>query len=245
MSTLNSDLPFTTFPYAIQTFTTMLNMTASDGSLVKQFQTAMENSNTALAQSIYAQITNADAKFVDATKLNTLMQTCIALQRFYLTDIEPYIATKQTEWQGIINQFTYEGVYDASTQYVVNNFVMYNVNGADFLYLCLVEPPIGTLPTNTNYWRVLTIRGAQGISGVGVSFVYEWKSDANYILQDVVTYNNAVWGCIQPNVNQIPAEGSLYWKLIYSTAPTIYPFQVDQPTSPATGDLWFKILSVG
>ena len=104
MSTLFPDLPFTQFPTNIQTFITMLNMTASDAPLIKQYQTAMENGDTALAQSIYAQITNADAKFIDATKLNTLMQTCVALQRFYLTDVQPYINTKQDEWQDIIDE---------------------------------------------------------------------------------------------------------------------------------------------
>ena len=151
MSTLFPDLPFTQFPTNIQTFITMLNMTASDAPLIKQYQTAMENGDTALAQSLYAQITNADAKFIDATKLNTLMQTCVALQRFYKTDIQPYIITKQAEWQGIVDEFSYQGVYSPSTQYEVNNFVLYNLNGVNFVYICTSRPPqtIFHLPIQT------------------------------------------------------------------------------------------------
>lgn len=243
MSTLNSDLPFTTFPYTIQTFVTMLNMTASDGSLVKQFQTAMKNSNTALAQSIYAQITNADAKFIDATKLNTLMQTCVALQRFYKTDIEPYITTKQTEWQGIIDQFTYQEVYSPAVQYVKNNFVLYNFNGVNFLYICTLTPPtVGITPTNTTYWRQLTIQGIKGDSGIGLTFLYGWNSATPYNLQDLVTYNNALWGCTLANTNQPPFEGSTYWELVGSIGQTIYPFQADAPTGLSIGELWLKIL---
>ena len=99
MSTLYPDLPFTAWPDATQTFVTMQNILASDGDNVKGFQEAMEAGNTALAQHYYANITNADTKFIDAIKMNTLFQTCVALQRFYKTDIQPYITSKQAEWQ--------------------------------------------------------------------------------------------------------------------------------------------------
>lgn len=71
-------------------------MTVNDAEAVSGYQAAMEAGNTSLAQQYYAQITNANQKFVDAEKMNTLMDTCVALQRFYLTDIKPYVENKQT-----------------------------------------------------------------------------------------------------------------------------------------------------
>lgn len=243
MSTLFPDLPFTQFPTNIQTFITMLNMTASDAPLIKQYQTAMENGDTALAQSLYAQITNADAKFIDATKLNTLMQTCVALQRFYKTDIQPYIITKQAEWQGIVDEFSYQGVYSPSTQYEVNNFVLYNLNGVNFVYICTSRPPTNNIPpTNTNHWRQLTIQGVKGDSGTGLAFLYEWNSATNYSIQDLVSYNNKLWGCIVPNSNQPPYEGSTYWQIVGAIGQTIYPFQSSAPLGQTTGELWLQIL---
>lgn len=243
MSTLYPDLPFSVFPSQLQGFVTMLNMTASDAPLIKQYQTAMENGDTALAQSIYVQITNADAKFVDATKLNTLMQTCVALQRFYLTDIEPYINLKQTEWQGIVDEFSYQGVYNPSVQYERNNFVQYVANGVALLYLCTQTPPTSNVPPNNpTYWRQMTIQGTKGDSGAGLTFLYAWDSATSYILEDLVTYENKLWGCISPNTNQPPYEGSSYWQVVGAIGQTIYPFQANAPVGLGIGELWFKTL---
>ena len=221
----------------------MINMVASDGSLIKAYQEAMENGNIALAQNYYSQITNANQKFIDATKMNTLMDTCVALERFYKTDIQPYIVNKQSEWQGIINQFSYKNVYSEDVQYAVNNFVLYNFNGINFLYICINTPPTaGITPTNTTYWRQLTIQGVKGDSGDGLSFLYAWNSGTDYNLQDLVTFDNILWGCIQPNSNQQPYEGSPYWKKAGSIQQIIYPLQPNAPTGQSIGELWFQTL---
>lgn len=244
MSTLYPDLAFSTFPNSAQTFVTMLNMVASDGPLIKQYQTAMEDGNIPLAQSIYAQITNADAKFIDATKLNTLMQTCVALQRFYLTDVQPYINTKQEEWQETIDEFSYQGRYSPSVQYVKNNFVLYNFNGVDLLFLCITTPPTSNrAPNNTTYWRQLTIRGIKGDSGEGLAFLYEWDAGTSYSLQDSVTSDNMLWGSkLTPNINQPPYIGSPYWEVVGPMGQAVYPLQSDTPLNQSAGELWFKVL---
>lgn len=244
MSTLYPDLVYTTFPNSEQSFVTMQNMLASDGANVKGFQDAMESGNTALAQQYYANITNADAKFINAEKLNTLFQTCVALQRFYKSDVQPYITTKQTEWQAVIDEFDYIGSFSSTTQYYPNNWVsVAQADGNVFLYICINQPPIGTVPTNTSYWRLLTVKGQAGQSGSGLSFQGEWISTQQYTIDNAVAYGNAVWGCIKANTNNIPAEGSAYWKLLYSSQQIIYPVQSAQPASQSTGDLWFKVVT--
>ena len=241
MSNTYPSLQFTTFPEQVQTFVTMLNMAIADGPAIKGYQQAMQNGNNALAQQYYAQITNADQKFIDATKMNKLMDTCVALQKFYLTDIQPYVENLQTEWTNRIEQFNYLGDYSASTLYAVNNFVTYTASGVRNVYICVKVPPIGTAPTNTTYWRKLTIQGLQGPSGDNLSFRYGWKSDEVYYPQDVVTYNNVVWGCLVQNSNQTPQSGSTYWNIIYSPEQVVYPFSVEAPTNMQVGYLWFKI----
>lgn len=241
MSNTYPSLQFTTFPDQVQTFVTMLNMAIADGPAIKGYQQAMQNGNNALAQQYYAQITNADQKFIDATKMNKLMDTCVALQKFYLTDIQPYVENLQTEWTNRIEQFNYLGDYSASTLYAVNNFVTYTANGTRNVYICVKVPPIGTAPTNTTYWRKLSIQGLQGPSGENLSFRYGWKSDEIYYPQDVVAYNNVVWGCLVQNSNQTPQSGSTYWNAIYSPEQVVYPFSVEEPTNMQVGYLWFKI----
>ena len=241
MSVTYPSLQFTTFPEQVQTFVTMLNMTVADAPNVKGYQQAMEAGNKTLAQQYYNRITNANRKFVDSTKMNRLMDTCVALQNFYLTDIKPYIDDLQTTWTDRIDQFNYVGDYSASKLYAVNNFVTYTVSGVRNVYICVKVPPVGTAPTNTTYWRKLSIRGLQGPSGENLSFRYAWSSDEIYYPEDVVVYNNVVWGCLVQNSNKTPQSGSTYWYSIYSPQQVVYPFSAQQPTNMEPGFLWFKI----
>ena len=240
MSTTYQSLQFTTFPDDIQSFVTMLNMSVEDGAAVTGYQQAMQAGNNTLARQYYSQITNANQKFIDATKMNTLMDTCVALQKFYKTDIEPYIQSQQTIWGNRINQFNYVGDYSASTLYAVNNFVTYTASGVRDVYICVKVPPIGTAPTNTTYWRELSIQGLQGPSGENLSFRYAWDSGEVYYPEDVVVYDNVVWGCLVQNSNQTPQSGSTYWRSIYSPQQVVYPFSAQEPTNMQEGYLWFK-----
>lgn len=240
MSTTYPSLQFTTFPNSIQTFVTMLNMTVDDGVAITGYQKAMQAGNNTLARQYYSQITNANQKFINATKMNTLMDTCVALQKFYKTDIEPYVSSLQTTWESSVNRFNYIGDYSASQQYEIHNFITYNVNGDSIVYICVARPPVGTSPTNSNYWRQLSFKGIQGISGENLSFRYAWKSDETYYVEDVVVYDNVVWGCLVQNTNQTPQSGSTYWQSIYSPQQVVYPFSTIEPTNMQEGYLWFK-----
>lgn len=239
MSTTYANLPFTSFPDAVQQFPLMQNILATDGANVKGFQEAMESGDTVTAQQYYAQIVNADKKFITSDMLNTLFQTCVALEQFFTTDVKPYIVTKQNEWQGIIDQMDYAGIYSVTKQYVKNNYVTYN----GLIYIATETPPIGTYPNNTAYWRQLTIQGTPGESGVGMSFIGEWSATQNYSINDAVSYGTGLWGASVANINQIPAEGSAYWTLIYRNVPTVYPVQAATPVGQQVNDLWFEVTS--
>lgn len=237
MSQLYTDLPKTTFPTSEQAFPVMLDIAATDGKNVKGFQEAMMAGNTELARVYYAQIENANQKFVTAELMNNLFQTCVALQRFWQSDIQGYVTGKQAEWQAVISEMDYKGAFDVNTQYKKDNYIEYS----GLIYIAIANPPIGAYPTNTAYWRVLTVKGQTGESGQGMSFTGDWVSTQAYALQDVVSYDNALWGAIQANTNQIPAEGSAYWQLIYRATRTVYPVQAETPTGQAAGELWFEV----
>lgn len=242
MSILYNDLALTNFPNTPDSFVSMLNMLASDGTLVTQYQTAMKNGDTATAQTILASIPNASQKIITAEKLNKYSDAIVALERFWVTDIEPYIDTKQTEWENTIDLFSYIGEYSPSTQYQKNNLVDYTVSGLKLIYICTALPPVGTVPNNTSYWRALTVQGVKGDSGVGLSFVFEWSALTAYSVQNVVSYENALWGCIVPNTNQAPSEVSSYWEYIADLTGIKYPVQSNEPTGLSTGALWFRTL---
>ena len=240
MSVLYPDLSLTAFPGDIDSFTTWLDIIASDGALVLQYQQAMQTGNTVLANQILAQIPSATQKIIKATDLNKMTQAILAVERFYKTDVEPYIQEQQTNWLETIQRFSYKGEWASGTTYEVNNFVSYTVSGATLIYLATSNPPVGTPPTNTNYWRLLSIQGQQGPSGEGVSYREEWAPTTQYYKDDTVTYSGALWIATQNSQGQTPQAGSQYWELVMSLGLTTYPIQDSEPTGQEVGGLWFN-----
>lgn len=216
-------------------------MVASDGPLVYQYLQAMNGGNAAQANQILAQIPSASRKLIQAQDLNKLTQAILAVERFYHSDIEDYVSEQEQNWLNIINRFHYEGDWDAGTTYQQNNIVSYVVGGLTFLYLATSNPPVGTLPTNTTYWRVLTMRGQQGISGVGLSYRQAWVNSNVYEINDAVTHDGGLWMSLQDN-NQgvVPGTNNQIWRLIMTLDATIYPIRDTPPTVQGENALWFN-----
>lgn len=240
ISTTYQDLGLTLFPDGQDSFPQWLNIVASDGALILQYQQAMNQGNQTLANQILAQIPSASQKIVKATDVNKMNQCIQAVERFYGTDIEPYIENKQQEWTNIINQFSYKGNWSSSTQYYQNNMVTYSTGGVTFLYICTAQPPIGTPPTNTQYFRQATVVGVQGPAGQGLSFAESWDSSTTYDNNTAVIYGGALWQSLQQNTNVPPGTNDTVWKSIFSLSTTTFPIQDQQPVSQQNGELWFN-----
>lgn len=241
ISTLYPELPLTVFPDGgIDSFLTYVNVTASDGPLIKQYIDAMNSGNQTLASQIFANIPSASQKIIKATDLNKLSQAILAVERFYKTDVMPYVQSKQTEWTAYIDQFTYKGLWASGTTYQINNMVTYTVDGLTVLFVATNTPPQGTVPTNANYWRQLTIQGQQGESGVGLSYRQTWVSSTQYYVNDAVTFDGSLWQSLQNNQNIQPGTNAEYWRLIVKFSTTIYPIQDTVPAVQSVGELWFN-----
>lgn len=239
ISVLYPDLPQTNYPNSIDTFFVWLNITANDGILVQKYMEAMEAGNQVLADQVLAQIPSASQKIIKATDLNKMSQAIQAIERFYLNDIKPFIETKQEEWLAIINRFRYQGPWNPGTQYFTNNIVSYVVEGLTLLYIATDNPPVGVGPTNTNYWRLLTIQGQPGPAGPGLSYRQEWKSSVQYEANQAVTYGGALWMSVQPSINVPPGSNEEYWKPVITLRATTYPIQSETPIGQEQKGLWF------
>lgn len=240
MSAQYPDLSLTKFPDSLDTFITWLNIVASDGPLIAQYQSAMEAGNITQANQILAQIPQSSQKIITAVDLNSLSQAMLAVERFYLTDIQPYTENLQQTWTTTIQQFSYQGVWKSGTSYVVNNLVSYTVSGLNLVYIATSAPPVGTPPTNTQYWRLLTIQGQQGASGEGLSYRQEWNSSTQYATNDAVTYDGAIWMALQASQNRIPDSNPQYWQLVMNLETVAYPIQDTVPTNLQVDGLWFN-----
>ena len=243
MSTKYPDLSLTNFPNSLDQFTTFLNIVSSDGPLIGQYQSAMQNGNTTLANQILTQIPQATQKIITAVDLNTLSQAMLAIERFYLSDIEPYIDDLQQSWLNTIQKFSYKGVWQSGTSYVTNNLVSYTISGLNFVYIALSNVPIGISPTNQTYWRLLTIQGQQGASGEGLSYRQEWNSSTQYATNDAVTYDGALWMALQASQNRLPDTNPQYWQLVMNLKTVTYPIQDTVPTNLQVDGLWFNTSS--
>lgn len=239
MSTLFPDL-ISSFPDSVDSFPTWFNIVATDGPLIQQYQSALQAGNTTLANQILAQIPQGTQKIIKASDLNLITSAMLAVERFYKNNIADYVEDKQVEWLSVINQFSYKGTWSTGTSYQVNNLVTYTTSGLTLVYLATSTPPVGTVPTNTQYWRLLTIQGQPGPSGIGLSYRQEWNSATQYSVNDSVTYDGVLWMALQANQNVQPGTNSSYWQIVITFATTIYPIQNTEPVYANAGSLWFN-----
>ena len=87
----------TLFPNAIQNFPQMIDLAASDGTLVQQYQTAMQAGNLALAKQILDQIPNNQSKIITADYLNTINDTVVAVEKYFQARYSPAYVVSNTQ----------------------------------------------------------------------------------------------------------------------------------------------------
>ena len=87
----------TSFPNAIQNFPQMIDLAASDGALVQQYQAAMQAGNLTLAQQILAQIPNSQSKIITADYLNTINDTLVAVEKYFQARYSPAYVVSNTQ----------------------------------------------------------------------------------------------------------------------------------------------------
>ena len=85
----------TSYPNSVQTFPQMIDLASSDGTLVQQYQAAMQAGNLALAKQILAQIPNNQNKIITADYLNTINDTVVAVEQYFRGRYSPaYIVSE-------------------------------------------------------------------------------------------------------------------------------------------------------
>lgn len=242
MSTLYPDLVQTKFPNNLDDIVSLLNVNSSDSSNIRLFQQLIMDGNFSQAQVVLNSIQNADRKFIDAPYFNLIRDAILALERFYKSDIYPYLQEQQEIWKNSVGQLSFLGPYNPNVQYAKNNYVSYIVNGQETIFIAIDDPPLGTAPTDTRYWRPITVKGQRGPSGPGASFMYEWEAGEIYEPQDVVIYQNRWFIAKVQNQNQPPFVGSPYWDVVVQLISLVYPVQVPEPEGQDIGQLWFQVL---
>lgn len=202
MSVTYEDLEYTKYPDSIDTFDRIINPTVSDLPAIKSYYRCIDNNDLEGANQIVEDNPRLKRMKLDYENINKIYDSLIAIERFYFTDVQTYI----------MNVVRPKGTWNSTTKYVKMDVVNYINNGAIESYLCIghpnthENPPIGTVPTDTNYWLSITLRGEKGASGTNLSPRGKWSIVSQYEVNDMVTHNNAIYYAATSNEQSEPTQ---------------------------------------
>lgn len=219
----------------------MDDMHLSSQSLFLDYYNAMQSGNVSLANQILLNNPELINQITNAENMNYLIQGVNEREIEPKEDIDYFLDKLYNGFVNNINNTKVVGSYSDSVQYDIGNLVYYQSKG----YYAYKKPPIGTLPTDKDYWLEYDIRGLQGYGGVSnLNYVGAWNSTSDYNPLDVVIYQNKMWmanaanTAFPPNLNHYP------WDLIMMPAQQRKtPIQRNMPIGYDEGNFWFQVTS--
>lgn len=171
-----------------------------------------------------------------ANTINTITNGILELEGYYNTGVTLYLSNLATQYFALVDNLKKAGTWLSTTQYTPYNFVVYNNN----VYMCFKEPPIGTLPTDNQYWLYLGLRGQQGAPGVDVVMRYNWSSTNTYAPNDLVVYDGNIYVALTNNTNVIPTSSSTDWLLFLKIDKGQIYVGTTPPINPSNDTIWFQ-----
>jgi len=220
------------FPDSIDNFDKFLDPTISVLGAIDQYYTLFDAGDLAGATAVLEANPTLKQMIINADNLNKLRDGIVSLQRYYMNDIQQYL----------VELVKHKGVYNSSATYTKYDVVEYTIGTKTESYMGISTTiPIGTLPTDTNYFIKITLQGEQGISGTGLSYRQGWSSATQYYLDDCVAYNNMLWSAKRDNLNVEPLLISDDWLMIMEIPRQIVMSETE-PIGQMIGDYWYQII---
>lgn len=211
----------------------------SDTQLYTLFRQYYTSGNYEQALNLLSQNPQLNLKAIIADNLNDLSERVYGMENVYYVEVEQYLADLFQTMQTDVNNLSNQNQYSATQQYYENNFVYYN----NEVYFCIKEPPIGTDPTNEEYWLYLGLFGETGNYGLSnLTFVGPWNTNTVYTTNQVVYIDYTFYWALQDNQGQNPAiESSEYWGVLFTAKVQQITTDINQPENQNTNDFWFQI----
>lgn len=215
------------------------DMHLSSQSTFLDYYYAMQANNISYANTILNNHPELQNQIINAQNINYLINGVNERELQPKTDVDYYLDDLLNQFQTMINNTRIMGQFDSGLQYYPHNFVYYQGKG----YYAFSQPPIGTLPTNTQYWLEYDIKGLQGYGGINLNLRFNWDSTLDYKVGDLVIYKNRVWYAVADNTNTVPNLNHYPWVIIsLPQMPNRTPIQKTAPISGySEGDFWFQI----
>lgn len=197
MSTLYPDLE-NKFPIEIDNFEKFVDPDIASIQAINQYYQYFDAGDLENANNILANNPQLKRMILNAESLNQIRDGLISIERYYLNDIQQYL----------VNIVKYKNDWSSGTRYTKYDVVVYENNGAKEAYMAIsTDIPIGTLPTDLNYWIPLVIRGEKGDAGIGLAFQGAYSSSKQYYKNDAVQYLGSLYGALQDNIDIKPTAG--------------------------------------
>ena len=210
----------------------------SDASLKAQYISYFVQGNYAAMLQILANNPQLDSKVFMASVINDVANMLSTLQNDYNANVPQYLAVLTTEFNTRIGQFNDLKEWRSDVEYSLYNFVDYN--GDVYMYIN-DNSTSGNAPTDTTYWLLIGLSGAQGAPGLGLNLRFAWNNITQYNALDLVFYEDSSWVAMYNNTNETPSESSQYWFRFVQHEPVGIEISQAQPAETYLGQIWFKI----
>ena len=208
-----------------------------DASLQQQLQQYWATGQYSQALSLLStNATQLQGKAFIADLINILSSGVLDLETRYNTAVPVFLSSLATQYSTLISNFISQGTWNASVQYTPFNFVVYNSE----VYMCISQPPTGTVPTDTTYWLYLGLRGEQGAPGIDVNMRYTWNSANTYNPNDLVVYGTNIYVALVQNTGVTPGSDSNTWGIFVATTPGQINVGTAAPSKYVQNTVWFQ-----
>lgn len=206
MGTIYADLN-SNFPDKVSTMTRVQDVSAAMKPYVDQYYAYYDRGDFDSANAVLTSHPELLNMIINANIFNNLRDEIIATQRTFRDDVQSYI----------FNVVKNRGAWNSYTKYIKYNVVYYAIGETQNPYMAIADDvPIGTAPTNINYWYPLSIKGDQGVSGLGLTPRGAWSEYVQYYQHDMVSYNNVLWAANEDNIGYFPSDSSTVWYSVLS-----------------------------
>lgn len=208
------------------------------------FYTAAENEDyDGMIDAIYnsdgTEKSALSGKCVNKDFYNKFIQYFLQAEDYNQSGVLDRLSNYLMQYNKSIQNISGVGEYSSTKQYEINNIVIYNKKS----YFVKTKPPVGTLPTDTNYFISLNLEGEKGNTSLGLNGYGVWDSTYQYPQYYCVEYNDCLWISKSDNINQIPSDNSDYWSLIIEYNKAV-PYLSDvSPDYNTNGGIWLESVS--
>ena len=180
--------------------------------------------------------TQLQGKAYIAQTLNVICSNLLNLEEKFNNNVPVFLNNLLTQYTTLINNFINRQEWNSTTQYQPYNFVIYNED----IYMCYSVPPVGTFPSDNNYWIFLGLKGKQGPPGINVNMKYGWNSSTFYQTNDLVVYDYNIYVALKNNNNVVPGTDSTTWLEFLLSSPGEIYVGITEPSNLVNNAIWFK-----